>query len=389
MNVTSLDFAITIDDYLDQAIGFQSAYSFASCNPPRSIVFCTTSIIQYTKCSWLQEVSSVYGVEPNIQCIRAEHLERCMDDTKHNAADVVLVDQDDRVQAEREFNLKPILFEYSQTVENQYAVLAVVKSKSNIKHFKDLIGKKACFPKYEGIAYLSVMETIRNLSLVTNDCHYSSEINDFFSSTSCTWGPNRKCDKSYYGEEGALKCLADGGDVAFVSAEVFNNFASGNIINEWSLKLRKINLEVLCPFGKSKSRSHSYCYLHWAPGGFVMIHNETTLMRQNEIYNSLRDMDKLFGKPQNSLAKPFTMYGPFDKRNNIIFRDTTDRLVGYNDLKKEKYGRNLEHAFLNYMTRTCQSRSRALLLLPVSQFYLVLFVTISFSLRKIFNSFVL
>lgn len=68
VNLTTLDRSIPIDDYLDQAVGFQSAYSFPTCNPPRSIVYCTTSLIQHYKCSWLQEASSVYGIEPNIQC---------------------------------------------------------------------------------------------------------------------------------------------------------------------------------------------------------------------------------------------------------------------------------------------------------------------------------
>jgi hypothetical protein len=70
VNITTLDITVPIDDYLDQAEGFQSAYSFPSCNPPRSIVYCTTSIVQFVKCTWLQEASAIYGVEPNIQCIR-------------------------------------------------------------------------------------------------------------------------------------------------------------------------------------------------------------------------------------------------------------------------------------------------------------------------------
>lgn len=359
VNVTSLDFAITIDDYLDQAKGFQSAYSFPSCNPPRSIIFCTTSLIQHSKCSWLQEVSSVYGIEPNIQCIREENLEKCMSHAKNNAADVVLVNQDERILAERDYQLKPILIEHSYEFSNQYAVLAVVKSASKIKQFKDLRGKKACFPNYEGAAYISVMETIRSLNLHETNCEYSAEINEFFSTESCTWEPNRKCHNSYKGDEGALNCLANGGDVAFVSAEVFNNFTQGNINTKWSNKLRNMSMEVLCPFGKQKTRLNSYCYLHWASRGLVMIHNETSIMRQKEIYNSLRDMDKLFGKALKPAVKPFTLYGPFDRKNNIIFQDATDGLIGFTELNKTRYGRHLEHGYKMYHKRSCQLTSTA------------------------------
>jgi len=135
VNVTSLDMAVPVDDFLDQAVGFQSAYSFPSCNPPRSIIFCTTSLIQHAKCSWLQEASSVFGIEPNLQCIRAEHLDRCLDDTKHKVADIVLVDQNERVKAQRDYFLKPLLYEYSTQLSDRYVVLAVVNAESKIHNF--------------------------------------------------------------------------------------------------------------------------------------------------------------------------------------------------------------------------------------------------------------
>lgn len=135
VNISSLHNSIPIDDYLDHAEGFQSAYSFPSCNPPRSIVYCTTSIVDFVKCSWLQEASQVYGVEPNIRCIRGEHIYRCLDDVAHQTADAVLVDQDFRLRAEEEYNLTAILHEYSTEFINNYVTVAVVKANSDIKSF--------------------------------------------------------------------------------------------------------------------------------------------------------------------------------------------------------------------------------------------------------------
>lgn len=355
VNVTALDYAIPIDDYLDQAVGFQGAYSFPPCNPSRSIVYCTTSLIQHAKCSWLQEVAGVYGVEPNLQCIRAESLDRCMDDTKHNFADVVLVDQDDRLRAERDFHLKPILYEYSTKLEDRYAIVAIVRSKTNFKGIKDLRGRKACFPYYEGAAYLSVTNTLRNMSLIPDDCHKSQEISNFFAASSCTWESRRtSCDKSYRGDEGALKCLAEGGgDVAFVSMDVWKNFTDGHIVQGWSRKLSEEKIKLLCPYGENRTGKDP-CYLHWAPRGHLMIHNETSLMRRNEIYNSLRDMDRLFGKQYKSQSAPFTLFGPFDKRSNVMFRDVTDGLRGITELVKDKIPRNLEDTYLHFVHKKCQ-----------------------------------
>jgi Transferrin len=133
VNITSLDSPMTIDDYLDKDSGYQSAHSFPACYPPRHIVYCTTSLIDFVKCSWLQEVSTVYGIEPNLQCIRGENLYRCLDDVNKNIADVVLVDQDDRVESERAHNLTSVLFEYSSNFTQNYVTIAVVKNNSWIK----------------------------------------------------------------------------------------------------------------------------------------------------------------------------------------------------------------------------------------------------------------
>lgn len=132
VNISSLDFPITIGDYLDLSSGYQSAHSFPACYPPRQIVYCTTTLIEFAKCSWLQEVSMVFGIEPNLQCIRGENLFRCLDDVARNVADVVLVDQDVRLSSERDFNLMPILYEFSSEFEMNYLTVAVVKSSSNI-----------------------------------------------------------------------------------------------------------------------------------------------------------------------------------------------------------------------------------------------------------------
>lgn len=134
VHIATLDSPITIDDYLDKSSGYQSAHSFPACYPPRQIVYCTTTLIDFAKCTWLQEVSMVYGIEPNLQCIRGENLYRCLDDVAKNVADVVLVDQDSRLSSERNFGLMPILYEFSTEFEMNYLTVAVVKSSSDIKN---------------------------------------------------------------------------------------------------------------------------------------------------------------------------------------------------------------------------------------------------------------
>lgn len=347
VNVTTLDTSIPIADYLDQAVGFQSAYSFASCSQPRSIVFCTSTILEHYKCSWLQETAQAYGIEPNIQCIRADS---CLNDTKHHITDVLIVDQDQRVRAERDFNLKPLLYEFTVEPYERYVVVAVVQGNSNIHSFNELRGKRACFPEFEGAAYVSVQQTLKNLSLTLSN----SNLRNFFSRGSCTWhAGSTNCDKDKHkGEFGALRCLAEGkGDVAFVNSATFQQMANGQIKDfDWVREVH--NVRLLCPYGQRVNRENENCYLHWTTHGHLMIHNATQLTRTNEIYNSLRDMDQLFGKQYKSHTIPFSMFGPFDRKNNVIFRDTTDGLRGRIELEKDKFPRLMEQSFTE--TAKCQ-----------------------------------
>lgn len=223
VNVTSLDTPIPIDDYLDKSSGYQSAHSFPACYPPRQIVYCTYRLIDFVKCSWLQEVSTVYKIEPNIQCIRGESLFRCLDDVNKNIADVVLVDQDSRIKSEKEFNLTSLLFEYSGEFSNNYVAVAVVKSSSSIKNFDDLKGKTACFPSFEGASFYAVMKQLQDLKLTVGSC--SNSMQNFFSGRSCFGKHN--CHKQYEGDKGAFECLKEFGDVAFMNLEIFQNLTGG------------------------------------------------------------------------------------------------------------------------------------------------------------------
>ncbi|XP_055715738.1 transferrin [Phlebotomus papatasi] len=353
VDVTPLDISMPIEDYLDRAVGFQGSYSFPSCNPPRSIVYCTTSIIQHAKCSWLQEAASVYGIEPNLQCIRTEHLDRCMDDVKHKVSDVVLVSQDQRIKAEREYFLKPILYEFSSDFEKRYAVVAVVGAKSSINNLEQLKGKTACFPSFEGAAFLSVGETLLNKSLIQPFCKPSTQVENFFSAKSCH-SSSRKTGNCeiYKGEEGALRCLTEGhGDVAFIGIETWKAFEEGNLKGTWSKAFKASEYKLLCPFGNTKKIPT--CYLHWTAPGHLMIHNSTNLMRRNEIYNSLRDMDRLFGKTFSTKTQTFTLFGPFDKKNDVLFKDATDGLRGSVDILKDRADRSLETTYKKYAHAKC------------------------------------
>lgn len=59
--------------------------------------------------------------------------------------------------------------------------------------------------------------------MTTKKC--GSELKSFFSTKSCLWEKDN-CPIEYQEDEGALRCLAEGKDVAFMSLDVFNNMTS-------------------------------------------------------------------------------------------------------------------------------------------------------------------
>lgn len=99
----------------------------------RSIVFCTTSIIEYNKCSWLEESAAVQGIEPNIQCIRSSSTTRCLEETSNSMADVVRVLPDSYIEATRTYKLSPILAEFSSNQDEDNLIVGLSKQHTKIR----------------------------------------------------------------------------------------------------------------------------------------------------------------------------------------------------------------------------------------------------------------
>ncbi|XP_053677379.1 transferrin [Anopheles nili] len=322
VNITTLDTVIPVDDYLDQAVGFQDAYNNPGCNPSRSIVFCTKSLLELYKCSWLQEAASVYGVEPGLQCIRTDGLDQCMAKIHSKDADLVIVDQDNAMRAQRDYGLRPILYEYSSNALHKYMIVAVVARGAGFRSGYDLRNRKACFPQYEGAAHMAVLAALQN--------HSIGNVRNFFSDNSCNWKSTSRCSPVYDGDNGAMRCLQDGlGDVAFVSYEAYKNAKAAAAAG------KEQNWTIFCPFNKP-IKHNALCYLGWTSVGSIMIANDTIVRRENEIYNAMKDIDKLFGRKNGLKAESFNMYGQFDGRSDVIFRDGTESLRNRQEMMRDK-----------------------------------------------------
>lgn len=101
MNINNLQPIEAVESFLARPVGFLSANSFPGCHPPRTIRICTTSNIENSKCSWLREAASVYGVEPDVDCVKADNKTHCMQGVTDHLADIVMVSPDQIPIAEK------------------------------------------------------------------------------------------------------------------------------------------------------------------------------------------------------------------------------------------------------------------------------------------------
>ncbi|CAH0559126.1 unnamed protein product [Brassicogethes aeneus] len=309
-----------IETYLNKATGFLSANSFSGCHPPRTIRICTTSIVENAKCSWLRETAAVYGIEPDIDCLKADNTTHCMLALNtNNAADVVMVSPDLTNKARRDYNLQPLFYE---TVYNneKYVTVAVTRQNSDLEKLEDLQGKKACFPVYDGMAWNTVKHSFHMKNLLK--CPSDSVMMNYFGPSCAPEYPKEShttsgiCDgDNFNGELGALKCLTSGkGDVAFLSKNTLLKFLQDN--KDYKLE----DFKIVC------GNSSNACHLGWSPVGYGMIRTNSSEVWKKDTLDVFLQLDELFGKNFKSLTSPYTMYGKYDGKSDLLFQDETVRI---------------------------------------------------------------
>ncbi|VEN49497.1 unnamed protein product [Callosobruchus maculatus] len=318
-----------IETYLHEATGFLSAYSFSGCHPPRTIKICTTSNIETAKCSWLVESASVYGVEPDLACIKAENLTQCMKAVDRGAADIVLVPADGVHRAKRDYNLTTLFYETVPDKE-KYLTVAVVRSNENdIRTIQDLRSKKACFPTFDGVAWNTIKQLLFSEGLI-EDCPLDREMAKFFGASCVSGAPDNlprslkeSCQQdAFNGEFGALYCLASGvGDVAFASRNSIYKFIADEREDNPGHRLTNDSFKVLFCNGTA-----SHCHLSWAPIGQAMIKSNRSDLWVHDTLDVFLQLNDQFGKDYPPPTNQFTLFGKFNGKSDVLFHDATLKL---------------------------------------------------------------
>jgi hypothetical protein len=89
----------------------------------------------------------------------------------------------------------------------------------------------------------------------------------------------------------------------------------------------------------------------WTSKGILLTSKAKNQLRKNEIINTLKSMNNHFGKYKYRSGNiPFTLFGPFDEKRNVLFKDTTDDFkTNYEIRNYAKFDNNLEVFYGKYL----------------------------------------
>eukprot|EP00899_Mesostigma_viride_P014739 jgi/Mesvir1/23266/Mv12880-RA.1 len=212
-------------------------------------------------------------------CVARASATACLQAVEDGDADLVMVGGDQLFDSYESYGLEPVVAEnYGEGAGVTYRGVAVVKAsfcQSGTPTFASLRGKNSCHTGYRKTAgwvlplgYLvgnNIADVISGDAMVQND---AETLASFFNNSCApkptpegpmvgglTWAPlcsGCKGDCSgadpYYDYAGALRCMMEGGDVAFVKHTTALEYASDGTA-PLAGALRKDQMRLLCPTG--------------------------------------------------------------------------------------------------------------------------------------------
>uniref|UniRef100_A0A1V1FVP3 Transferrin n=1 Tax=Reticulitermes speratus TaxID=60591 RepID=A0A1V1FVP3_9NEOP len=350
------------------------------CHKP--IKWCTTSELENNKCEWLCQAALIQGIVPELQCVQGtSHLD-CFKKINMTEADIVGTNSDLGPIATHFFNLKTVA--YQETVESgSFKVVAVVNYNLAATKMRELKDKKACFPEFAGLAWIAFVEAIRNSSESESKvCPYDDSAGTFFASIcapgskdllrgsedidlcalcheayansdNSSYGANKSCDATaenkFYGDAGALRCLASGvADVAFI-----NTYNLPMILQDMPGDFKN-NYTIMCRNGSKvplTTNPDDECALTVVTGGEVVARGNLSKDELRDFSLTLLKLDELFGI-DGHFANMFNLYEPFNNTKDLLFRGEAFGFVTLSHVNE--VARVDTYAFLKHKAEECK-----------------------------------
>uniref|UniRef100_A0A1B6HWX7 Transferrin n=1 Tax=Homalodisca liturata TaxID=320908 RepID=A0A1B6HWX7_9HEMI len=326
-----------------------------------SVKWCTVEKTEKQKCEWLKAAVQTHGIQPSIDCVEAKSNFECWGHVRDGIANIVTVDTEYGYIVRKSFNLSPLAYLDSGLNAN-YQILAIINSSDKqIKSWQNIRQKKACFPEFGGLAWISTVATLIENRQLARMCPHAAAMGSFFGgacapgakdiehtrgsgvvpaklcSVCSTHNSSDSCSTTsssvYYGDLGALRCLANGfGNIAFVDYRQLQG-SNGRLAQD----IDPSAYRVLCRNG-SLAQSvglnvDNNCALSYGVGSEIVARADRSETRNTELTELLLEMDQWFGSTSPSkMDSVFHMYSEFQGTKDLLFKDATRGLVLPNDV---------------------------------------------------------
>ena len=358
-------------------------------NQRPKLKYCTISNNEHKKCKdWSRAISSAYSLEYNIECHQTNGKDQCMQLIEDQKMDLVSLEPGEVYIAGRYHSLVPIVHETYMTSNLTYSV-AVVKSSSfsYIRDLKDLRSRKACFSGVGQIAgwMYPIVQLLEKDLIDVIDCNNIIQNAANFFGSSCA--PNALIDKNnpigtnpqsictlcaskdcsgndlYAHSEGALHCLMNSGDVAFVRHSAIDQLIR-------TARFKRQDFELLCPSGTRMSiENYGQCNWGVVPPNAIVISSVVLPNERKRIQKFLVESSRLFSFNPNAnlninrnilptIDQQFNQflslnYGAF----NLLFNDDTKTFAPIDKLRQSFRGYfGLFHPYVDMEQLTKQLR---------------------------------
>nr|UZF13189.1 saxiphilin [Allobates femoralis] len=329
---------------------FSGMKTLEGAHPPsnQEIRWCPQSKNEKKKCD---DWSSVSGGA--IKCTEPSSALECIEKILKGEAEAVTLDGEHAYTALK-CGLVPSLDEYRNKDDlvpcqipgaeysefGSYRIVALVKKTDKDITWDNLQGKKSCHTSVGDMMGWTV--PISLIYKKTKNC----DIGSYFSQSCapgsaidsnlcelCIGDPgnptaNTKCSQNdkeaYYGNEGAIRCLVEKGDVTFVPHTAVYENTDGKNPALWAKDLKSTDFELLCPDG---SRAPVSDYKRCKLSGIA---NQITVTRSESLKDVVRiilNQQSLYGR--NGFQKDIFQLFSSVHGQNLLFSDRTQCLVEF------------------------------------------------------------
>ncbi|XP_012525647.1 transferrin [Monomorium pharaonis] len=331
----------------------------------KHIRWCTIGDLETNKCKWVAKAAKALGVSPSISCIKSTSTFQCFRDIEENQTDIMTIDSNYGYLARTAYGLSTILYSETEMDKNSM-ILAVMREPTDsnypVKSFYDIKDKRACFPEYGGLSWLSFVNIARTHGVISSkSCDYPRLVSKLLSGA-CTPGikdsdhsrtdvpsgiasklcsaciniNNTSCATNktnrYYGDRGAMRCInEEAGDIAFIEM--------ANVLSDKHFHSNKYSdYRILCKNGSLAQYPGFYvdeiCALSVTIDSEVIGRKKdvSEISRTNTILALLK-MEDWLGYRVNA-RRPIHIYGPFNGTLDLLFKDSSSGLLPTSSTKK-------------------------------------------------------